>query len=353
MPSATFEPTPSPSDFDFDLPETLIAQEPPPVRGTSRLLALDGQSGALRDLSFGDLPSLMRGGDLLVRNATRVIPARVYGHKDSGGRVEVLLERVLAETRALVQLRASKATPAGRTLQLPGGVTAVVTGASAPFAELEFGEPVVPYLEQHGEVPLPPYIRRDAGAGDRERYQTVYARDAGAVAAPTAGLHFDLALFESLAAIGVEVAEVTLHIGAGTFQPLRDEVLRTGLLHPEWRVVPQATVEAIRRTRARGGRVVAIGTTVVRSLESAVVDGVLEACAGPTQLFIRPGFRFAAVDAMITNFHLPQSSLLMLVAAFAGRQPVLAAYEHAVRERYRFFSYGDAMFVTAAPGVGR
>ena len=339
------------SDFSFALPEELIAQAPPPVRGASRLLALDGATGARRDLQFRDLPTLLHPGDLLVRNTTRVLPARVHGHKDSGGRVELMLERVLTPTSALVQLRASKATPPGRRLHLPGGASAIVTAVQGGFVEVEFDRPVIAYLEQHGEVPLPPYIKRAGEALDRERYQTVFALQPGAVAAPTAGLHFDAAMFATLQAQQVEVADVTLHVGAGTFQPLRDDNLEGVLLHAEWVDVPQATVDAVSRTRARGGRVVAIGTTVVRSLESAAAAGELVAHAGHTRLFIQPGFAFRVVDAMVTNFHLPESSLLMLVAAFAGREQVLAAYRHAVEQRYRFFSYGDAMFVTPSDGV--
>jgi S-adenosylmethionine:tRNA ribosyltransferase-isomerase len=338
-------------DFAFDLPEELIAQAPPSVRGASRLLALDGASGARRDLTFADLPDLLRAGDLLVRNQTRVLPARLHGTKDSGGQVEVLLERVLGESRALVQLRASKPTPPGRVLHLPGGAEARVAVVHAGFVELDFDRPVVPYLEAQGEMPLPPYIRRAEAAADRERYQTVYARRPGAVAAPTAGLHFDEQMFARLAAAGVECADVTLHIGAGTFQPLRQDSLEDVRLHEEWLEVDAAVAEAVARTRARGGRVIAIGTTVVRSLETAALQGALGPYTGQTSLFIRPGFRFRVVDALITNFHLPESSLVVLVSAFAGREAVLEAYRHAVRERYRFFSYGDAMFITPATGV--
>jgi S-adenosylmethionine:tRNA ribosyltransferase-isomerase len=280
-----------------------------------------------------------------------VLPARVHGHKDSGGRVELMLERVTGEATALVQLRASKATPPGRRLHLPGGATARVTGVEGGFVQVESDRPVVAYLEAYGEMPLPPYIRRAAVAADRERYQTVFAREPGAVAAPTAGLHFDDAMFTLLAENGITVADVTLHVGAGTFQPLREEQIEGHELHPEWLEVPQATVEAIARARAVHGRVIAIGTTVVRSLETAARSGELRAYAGYTRIFIHPGFEFRVVDAIVTNFHLPESSLLMLVSAYAGRTHVLDAYRHAVEQRYRFFSYGDAMFVTPASGV--
>ncbi len=339
------------SDFAFDLPEELIAQAPPRVRGASRLLALDGATGTRRDLAFDDLPGLLRAGDLLVRNQTRVLPARLHGTKDSGGRVELMLERVLGECRALVQLRASKATPPGRTIRLPGAAEAQVIAVHEGFVEVEFDRPVVAYLEAHGEMPLPPYIRRAEVDADRERYQTVYARTPGAVAAPTAGLHFDEAMFARLAAAGVDCADVTLHVGAGTYQPLRHDSLEDVRLHEEWLEVSAAAVAAVARTRARGGRVVAIGTTVVRSLETAAGGGALEPYAGPTRLFIRPGYTFRVVDALVTNFHLPESSLLVLVSAFAGRDAVLDAYRHAVLQRYRFFSYGDAMFITPAAGV--
>lgn len=334
------------SDFGFDLPEELIAQAPPRVRGESRLLSLDEPAGSPKDLHFADLMSLLRAGDLLVRNRTRVLPARVHATKDSGGRVELMLERVVGPNRALMQMRASKATPAGRRVALPGGATAVVVGVLDGFAELEFDRAVVPYLEAHGEMPLPPYIRRPVSGDDRERYQTVYARAPGAVAAPTAGLHFSAEMFDALTAAGVELADVTLHVGAGTYQPLRAESLDEVRLHEEWLEVDQDVVDAVARTRARGGRVVAVGTTVVRSLETAAAGGTLAAYRGPTRLFIRPGYVFRVIDVLVTNFHLPESSLMVLVCAFGGRERVLAAYRHAVQRRYRFFSYGDAMLLT-------
>ena len=339
------------ADFHFDLPPELIAQAPAAQRSASRLLLVDGERGLWRDGAFADLGAQLAPGDLLVRNDTRVLPARLHGRKATGGAVEILLERVLAPQRLLAQLRSSKGARPGQRLALPGGATATVAAAADGMAELELDRPVAAYLEAQGEVPLPPYIARAARAADRERYQPVYARAPGSVAAPTAGLHFDAALLAALAARGVATADLTLHVGAGTFQPLRSEDLDAHIMHPEWLTVPAATVAAIEATRARGGRVVAVGTTVVRSLETAAAGGRLAAYAGETRLFIRPGYRFRAVDALVTNFHLPESTLLMLVCAFAGRETVLGAYAHAVRNRYRFFSYGDAMFVTPAAGV--
>ena len=341
------------SDYHYDLPPRLIAQQPLPERSASRLLALEGESGALRDLNFTDLPALLQPGDLIVRNDTRVLPARVRGRKASGGAVEILIERITGERRCQAQVRASKGTRPGQRIELPGGALATVVSGAAGLVELELDRPVAPYFEAHGAVPLPPYITREALESDRERYQTVYAREPGAVAAPTAGLHFDLALLAALAARGVGVADCTLHVGAGTFQPLRTAQLDEHRMHAERLRVPAATVAAIGATRERGGRVIAVGTTVVRSLETAAAGGVLAPYEGETQLFIRPGFEFRVVDALVTNFHLPESTLLVLVCAFAGRDAVLAAYRHAVAARYRFFSYGDAMFVTPAAGARR
>ena len=341
------------SAYHYDLPLGLIAQQPLPERSASRLLTLDGASGALGDLRFTNLPALLRPGDLLVRNDTRVLAARVRGRKASGGAVEILIERITAERRCNAQLRASKGARPGQRIELPGGALATVVAEADGLVELELDVPVGPYFEAHGTVPLPPYIARDALATDRERYQTVYAREPGAVAAPTAGLHFDATLLAALAARGVGVADCTLHVGAGTFQPLRSAQLEQHRMHAERLRVPAATVAAIAATRARGGRVIAVGTTVVRSLETAAAGGVLAAYEGETRLFIRPGFEFRVVDALVTNFHLPESTLLVLVCAFAGREPVLAAYRHAVAARYRFFSYGDAMFVTPSAGARR
>jgi S-adenosylmethionine:tRNA ribosyltransferase-isomerase len=334
--------------FHYDLPADLIAQQPLPERGASRLLVLDGASGAIADRRFADLPELLRPGDLLVRNDTRVLPARLRGRKDSGGQVELLFERLIAPRRFLAQLRASKPTPAGRQITLAGGARATVIAAHEGMIELELDGGVLEYLTAHGEVPLPPYIRRAAEPGDRERYQTVFATRPGAVAAPTAGLHFDAAMFARLRARGVEIAELTLHVGAGTFQPLRARELASHRMHPEWLAVSAATVAEVAACRNRGGRVVALGTTVARALETAAAGGALAPYEGETRLFIYPGFQFRVIEALVTNLHLPESTLLMLVAAFAGREHTLAAYRHAVQERYRFFSYGDAMFVTPA-----
>jgi S-adenosylmethionine:tRNA ribosyltransferase-isomerase len=339
------------SDYHYDLPAELIAQEPARERGASRLLVLDGATGALRDLRFPDLVDLLAPGDLLVRNDTRVLPARIHGRKSTGGRVEILVERITGERTFVAHVRSSKGARAGHRIDLPLGAVATVLGPRDGLVELELDRAVGAYFDAHGEMPLPPYIRRAAGEVDRERYQTVYAKEPGAVAAPTAGLHFDAPLFERLAARGIGVADVTLHVGAGTFQPVREDDLTRHRMHSEWLRVPPETVAAIEATRARGGRVVAIGTTVVRSLETAAQGGTLAPYAGDTQLFVYPGFRWRVVDALITNFHLPESTLLMLVSAFAGREHVLAAYAHAVRERYRFFSYGDAMFVTPSPAA--
>jgi len=332
-------------DFAYDLPPELIAQQPLAERTASRLLALDGRNGTLRDLKFVDLPSLLRAGDLLVFNDTRVVKARLQAQKASGGKLELLLERVLDERRALFQARASKPLREGGDMTLAGGGAARAVGRHDDLFEIEFDEPVLGYLARHGEVPLPPYISRTADRADAERYQTVLARVDGAVAAPTAGLHFDAATLDRLARAGVARTLVTLHVGAGTFQPVRVDDLDQHHMHAEWLAVDEAACAAIRATRAAGGRVIAVGTTVVRALETAWRDGEVRSYQGDTRLFIRPGYDFRAVDALITNFHLPESTLLMLVSAFAGFGQVLAAYRHAVRERYRFFSYGDAMFV--------
>jgi S-adenosylmethionine:tRNA ribosyltransferase-isomerase len=337
-------------DFHFELPRELIAQEPAPVRSASRLLALNGASGACRDLGFQDLPALLTPRDLLVFNDTKVIPARVFGRRPSGGRVELLLERALGATDALAHARSAKGLREGGIIELPGGQRARMLGREGDLYRLEFSCDVLSFFEQHGDMPLPPYISRPAASADRERYQTVYARAPGAVAAPTAGLHFDAPLLERLAQAGVRHAFVTLHVGAGTFQPVRVEDIDSHVMHPERVSVPDATCAAITATRAAGGRVVAVGTTVVRSLEAAASGGRLQPFRGETQIFIKPGCSFRTVDALLTNFHLPESTLLMLCAAFVGRETLLAAYDHAVRARYRFFSYGDAMFMTPAAG---
>ncbi|HVW69232.1 MAG TPA: tRNA preQ1(34) S-adenosylmethionine ribosyltransferase-isomerase QueA [Steroidobacteraceae bacterium] len=342
-------------DFSYDLPEELIAQVPLSERSASRLLVLDGVTGALADRMMGDLPAYLRAGDLLVFNDTRVVAARVAGKKSSGGRVEIFLERVegrsagaVATGEALVQLRASKPIRAGLEVATAGGVVRVL-GREDDLWRIEVPGDALEFFEAWGEVPLPPYIQRTADAADRERYQSIFAREKGAVAAPTASLHFDAPLVARLDQLGVARAFVTLHVGAGTFQPLRTDDLNEHKMHSERVSVSTATWDAIQRTRDAGGRVVAVGTTVVRALESAALQGVIP-WSGETRLFIRPGFQFQVVDAMVTNFHLPESTLLMLVSAFAGREHVLAAYEHAVRERYRFFSYGDAMLVMPTRG---
>lgn len=331
------------SDFDYDLPDELIAQYPLASRRASRLLEV---GDATRDRQFADLPGLLRAGDLLVFNDTRVIRARLAARKSTGGRVEILIERVDDDHCAVAQIRASKSPKADTRLILAEGAEAVVTGRDGEFFRLEFSVPVLAFLDAHGDVPLPPYLHRPAESADVERYQTVYARDPGAVAAPTAGLHFDRQMLEETREQGINHAWVTLHVGAGTFQPLRNESVAENRLHEERVVVDESCCELVKQTRDAGGRIIAVGTTTVRSLESASVTGRIEPFSGETDLFIVPGYRFRSVNAIITNFHLPRSSLLMLIAAFAGKDRVLAAYRHAVREQYRFFSYGDAMFVT-------
>jgi S-adenosylmethionine:tRNA ribosyltransferase-isomerase len=337
-------------DFHFDLPPELIAQKPAAERSASRLLTLDGGDGSYADRQFRDLPQLLKPNDLLVFNDTRVIPARVFGVKQSGGRVEILLERALSESQALAHVRASKGLREGAEVLLPGGQHARMLGRDEELFRLEFSCPVLAFFETHGEIPLPPYIDRQAEDSDRERYQTVYSRSAGAIAAPTAGLHFDAPVFAALADRGVGHCFVTLHVGAGTFAPVRDTQIDNHKMHAEYLEVSAATCDAIAAARAAGGRVVAVGTTVVRSLETAAAAmPVIAPYRGITRIFIRPGHRFRAVDALLTNFHLPESTLLMLCSAFVGREVLLAAYRHAVQARYRFFSYGDAMFLTPSP----
>lgn len=332
--------------FNYDLPEELIAQHPLAERRASRLLCLDRQSGAVVHRQFADLPGLLEPGDLLVFNDTRVIPARLFAHKPSGGRVEILLERLLPGNRCLAQLRVSKKPAAGSKLLLDGGGELEVVGREAPFFELVLrAGRLVDLLEQQGHMPLPPYIDREDQELDRERYQTVYASQPGAVAAPTAGLHFDEQLLSAIGARGISRAFVTLHVGAGTFQPVRAENIEDHVMHAEYLEVSAAVCAAVAQTRARGGRVIAVGTTCVRSLETAAATGELKPFAGDSRLFIYPGYQFRVVDALITNFHLPESTLLMLVSALASRDAVMSAYAAAVEERYRFFSYGDAMFI--------
>ena len=337
--------------FSFELPEELIARYPLPERGASRLLMLDGATGKLTHGHFVDLLEQLRPHDLLVFNDTRVIPARLWGHKTSGGRVELLIERIQGEHQALAHVRASKSPKVGGQLLLEGGAQVQVLGREQDLFALTFSEPLLPLLERIGHVPLPPYIDRPDEGADKERYQTVYARNPGAVAAPTAGLHFDEALLHSLAEKGVEMAFVTLHVGAGTFQPVRVEEVERHQMHSEWLQVDDKVVAAVERCRAAGGRVVAVGTTSVRSLETAAHGGTLKPYAGDTDIFIYPGYQFQGVDALVTNFHLPQSTLLMLVSAFAGFNETMAAYREAVAQGYRFFSYGDAMFITRNPHV--
>jgi S-adenosylmethionine:tRNA ribosyltransferase-isomerase len=334
------------SQFDYELPQELIAQTPAAHRVDSRLLHLD-RGGAVHDRQFVDLPSLLRPQDLLVFNNTRVIKARLLGRKETGGHIEVLVERITGLNTVLAHIRASKSPRAGSSLILADAFTATVMGRQGELFELVFPEPVLDLLDRHGSTPLPPYIQHAADEEDEERYQTVYSRDPGAVAAPTAGLHFVEAMLARLADQGIGQAFVTLHVGAGTFQPVRVQRVADHVMHAELYSVPAETVARIKATRSAGGRVIAVGTTSVRALESAAAqqpagDGPI---AGDTRLFITPGYTFAWVDALITNFHLPQSTLLMLVSALAGLEPIRRAYEHAVQSRYRFFSYGDAMFI--------
>jgi S-adenosylmethionine:tRNA ribosyltransferase-isomerase len=342
------------TDFHFELPKELIAQRPAAQRSGGRLLTLDGLTGSFEDRQFRDFPALLGPGDLLVFNDTRVIPARAFGNKASGGRVEILLERALGADIALAQIRAGKGLRQGSVLTLAAGQSARMLAREGEFFRLEFSCDVMEFFQAHGEIPLPPYIDRAAQHSDRERYQTVYARSLGAVAAPTAGLHFDAALFAELESRQVRHAFVTLHVGAGTFAPVRVDDIDAHQMHAEYLEVPEATCDAINDVRAAGGRVIAVGTTVVRSLETAANASTggaareLAAFRGATRIFIKPGHRFRAVDALVTNFHLPESTLLMLCAAFVGREALLAAYAHAVQARYRFFSYGDAMFLTPA-----
>ena len=339
------------SDFHYDLPDALIARHPPPERSGGRLLHLDGRTGLYVDRRVVDLPALLRPGDLLVFNDTRVVPARLFGTKGSGGRVELLLERLVGGNRALVQLRSSKPARPGMLVHLPGSETATVLDRENGFWLIEFSDAAHAVFERHGEMPLPPYLRRKPEAADRDRYQTVYAREPGAVAAPTAGLHFDVAMLDACRKAGAESAYVTLHVGAATFQSVRVDEIAEHRMHGEIVQVPSSTVAAVAATRARGGRVIAIGTTAVRALESAAGSGALQPLQGETRLFITPGTHFRVVDALVTNFHLPESTLLMLVCAFAGHAQVMRAYRHAVAAGYRFFSYGDAMFIEPIPAA--
>ena len=335
-------------DFSYHLPPELIAQTPLAERSASRMLVLEGPSGALTDTAVAELPAYLAPGDLLVFNDTRVVAARLLGAKPTGGRVEIFLERALAGNEALAQLSASKGVREGLSIATAGGEVRVLERRADLWRVGLPGE-ALDFFERFGEVPLPPYIDRTPLPSDRERYQSIFARARGAVAAPTASLHFDASLIAALEARGVERAFVTLHVGAGTFQPVRVDELAAHRMHAEQVTVSPATCEAVARTRARGGRIVAVGTTVIRALEAAALaaaDGTLAPWSGETRLFITPGFRFRVGDALLTNFHLPESTLLMLVCAFAGREAVLSAYRHAIAARYRFFSYGDAMLLT-------
>lgn len=335
------------ADFDFALPDELIAQIPAAQRRLSRLLYLDAPAGALRDDMFRHLPAYLKAGDVLVFNNTRVIKARLHGVKESGGKIEVLVERVLDEHHVLAHIRASHAPQPGSTLLLAGALRAGVVERADTLYRLRFEgeESVLDLLERHGSLPLPPYITHAPDAVDETRYQTVYAREPGAVAAPTAGLHFDDEMLAELERMGVRTAYVTLHVGAGTFQPVRVDNISEHRMHSECYQVPRETVETIARAKSEGGRIMAVGTTSLRALESAAAGGELKAGYGETSIFITPGYRFRVVERLLTNFHLPKSTLLMLVSAFAGMDNIRRAYQHAVAERYRFFSYGDAMLI--------
>ena len=335
------------ADFDYPLPDELIARYPLAERTASRLLHVDGRAGRYEDRLFSDLPALFRPGDLLVFNDTRVIKARLHGRKDTGGQIEALVERVLSEREALAFIRASHAPKPGMRLSFAGRVEAEVMDRQGDLYRLRFdpARTVLEWLEACGELPLPPYMERAAEAGDEQRYQTVYARAPGAVAAPTAGLHFDAAMLDGLSEAGVKAAFVTLHVGAGTFQPVRVDRVAEHRMHSELYEVPAATVAGVENAWQLGGRVCAVGSTSLRALEAAAASGDLQPGLGETEIFITPGYRFKVVERLITNFHLPRSTLLMLVCAFGGMDLMLSAYRHAVEKRYRFFSYGDAMLI--------
>ena len=335
-------------DFSYELPDALIAQRPLEQRLSSRMLVLDG-GGGLQDQYFADLKKYLSPDDLLIVNNTRVIAARLYGRKETGGRVEILVEKILNNSLAIAQVRASKSPRQGSVIQVGAQVKLTVCGRQHSMFELklEAGNWEA-LLQAYGHIPLPPYIHRSDEAEDESRYQTVYAKHAGAVAAPTAGLHFDTAYMKALSSSGVNIAEVTLHVGAGTYQPVRVERIKDHKMHAEWVEVSESVCQQIEACQQRGGKVVAVGTTSLRALESAVKGGVLAPFSGDTRLFISPGYTFQVVDALLTNFHLPESSLMMLVTAFGGYERVMAAYRHAVLARYRFFSYGDAMFIQRA-----
>ncbi len=336
------------SDFNYELPEKLIAQKPLSNRAASRMLCLDKISGAITDRKFGDFLDLINENDILVFNDTKVIPARLFGYKKTGGKVEILIERIIDEHHALAHMRSSKSPKAGAIIELDEGFICKVAGREDDLFSLEFGGEftILQLLDQIGHIPLPPYITREDTKDDLTRYQTVFAKQAGAVAAPTAGLHFDDAMMTRLTQKGVAKAFVTLHVGSGTFQPVRVDDLSQHIMHKEYYSIVQSTVDDIKRTKEKGGRIIAIGTTAVRALESASQSRQLQASFGDTDLFITPGYQFKSVDAMLTNFHLPESTLLMLISAFAGYDSVMNAYQHAIKQSYRFFSYGDAMFIS-------
>ena len=336
------------SDFSFELPDELIASFPLQQRSASRLLCLDGNSGALEHRQFTDLLDLLEPGDLLVFNNTRVIPARLFGQKESGGKVELLIERVTSDKTALAHVRSSRSPKPGAKLFFEGDIQATVEGRQGNLFELSFQieGTLIAALELHGHMPLPPYMNREDQLEDRERYQTVYNEKPGAVAAPTAGLHFDQQLLQKIKDKGVESAFVTLHVGAGTFQPVKVETVTEHVMHAEYIEVSEQVCQQVNAAKARGGRVIAVGTTSVRCLESAAAGGEITPYCGDTSIFIYPGYKYAVVDRLVTNFHLPESTLLMLVSAFAGFDNTINAYQQAVANQYRFFSYGDAMFIT-------
>ena len=335
------------SDFTYQLPDSLIAQKPLAERDASRLLCMEKNTGRIIDRQFTDFIDLINDRDLLVFNDTKVIPARLYGKKQSGGKIEVLIERILDDHHALAHVKASKSPKAGTLIELDQGYSCTVEGRIDDLFILEFANmTVMELLNLIGHIPLPPYITRADDVSDLTRYQTVFAKEAGAVAAPTAGLHFNDALMAKIKTLNIKTTFVTLHVGSGTFQPVRAENLADHIMHKEYFAVPQSTVDAVQSTRKRGGRVIAIGTTAVRALESASTSGQLTAGFGDTDLFITPGYIFKSVDALLTNFHLPESTLLMLISAFAGYDEIRNAYQHAIKESYRFFSYGDAMFLS-------
>ena len=336
------------SDFNYLLPDALIAQKPLAERDASRLLCMNRDSGERIDRLFTDFIGLIDKCDLLVFNDTKVIPARLFGKKQSGGKVEILIERILDETHSIAHVKASKSPKPGSLIELDGDFYCLVKDRADDLFQLEFiNANIICILEKIGHIPLPPYITRADDESDLTRYQTVFAREVGAVAAPTAGLHFDLAMMDKIRAKGVQTAFVTLHVGSGTFQPVRVEQLSEHIMHEEYFAVSSETAAAVNQVRDRGGRIIAIGTTAVRALESASKNGKIEPGFGYTDLFITPGYQFKSVDAMLTNFHLPESTLLMLVSAFAGYEPIMNAYQHAIDQSYRFFSYGDAMFLSS------